>query len=164
MTDLARRWGRLALVLTVLLVVAGCSVDHFPRDSAGTLQRATGGVLRVGVSENPPWTRVADDGTVTGSEADIIRGYADSISARIDWTPGAENQLMQLLKVGELDIVIGGLSSDLPWKQQAAFTRPYAKSEAPDGSTRKMVFATRLGENALLGNLERYLIDHGLQP
>lgn len=158
-----RRAGRLVLVLAVLLG-AGCSIDHFPRDSEGTLQRASGGVLRVGVSENPPWTRVADDGTVTGSEAAIMRGYASSIKARIAWTPGAESQLIQLLDEGELDIVIGGLSSDLPWQQHAAFTRPYAESPRPDGSTRKMVFATRLGENALLGNLERYLIDQGLQP
>lgn len=152
------------LVLAVLVLGVGCSVGHFPRDSEGTLDRAIGGALRVGVSENPPWTRVADDGTVTGSEAEILRGYAESIQAEIAWTSGAESQLMQLLKEGELDIVIGGLSSDLPWQQEAAFTRPYAESEAPDGSTRKMVFATHLGENALLGSLERYLIDHGLTP
>lgn len=159
------RWLRrgLGLVLLVLLV-AGCSISHFPADPEGTLDRVSGGVLRVGVSEHPPWTEVADDGSVSGSEADIIEGYAASIGARIDWISAAESQLIQQLEEGQVDVVIGGLSSDLPWQKHAAFTRPYAESIAPDGSTRKMVFATRLGENAFLGSLERYLIDRGLQP
>jgi polar amino acid transport system substrate-binding protein len=152
------------LLVLVILLGTGCSINHFPADTEGTLERASGGVLRVGISEHPPWTRVADDGSVTGSEADILRGYATSIGARINWTSGAESHLIQQLEEGGLDVVIGGLSSDLPWQKQAAFTRPYAKSPAPDGSTRKMVFATRLGENALLGSLERYLIDRGLEP
>ncbi len=30
------------------------------------------GVLRVGASENEPWVKVSDDGTVAGGEADVV--------------------------------------------------------------------------------------------
>lgn len=153
------------LVFTLILfLTVGCAVDRFPRDPEGTLERVSGGVLRVGVSENPPWTRVADDGTVTGTEADIVTGYAQMIGARIAWTSGAESQLIEQLDRGQLDLVIGGLRSDLPWQSHAAYTRPYASQAGPDGSTRELVFATRLGENGFLNSLERYLIARGLQP
>lgn len=155
--------SRLILCALVAALLAGCSAA-LPRDPEGTLDRVTGGVIRIGVSSNPPHTAVTDDGTVDGTEAEIMETYADSINAQIEWVPGAESTLMERLDLGEVDVVIGGLTSDTPWSSHAAITRPYAEAIGPDGKTTKLVIATRVGENALLTSLERFLIDEGLDP
>lgn len=155
--------SRLILCALVAALLAGCSAA-LPRDPEGTLDRVTGGVIRIGVSSNPPHTAVTDDGTADGTEAEIMETYADSINAQIEWVPGAESTLMERLDLGEVDVVIGGLTSDTPWSSHAAITRPYAEAIGPDGKTTKLVIATRVGENALLTSLERFLIDEGLDP
>lgn len=157
-----RTW--LALVAALLVLLPGCTEPDFPRDPEGTLLRAMGGELRVGVSENPPHTQVADDGSVSGEEVEIIQGWADSIGAEVAWSDGAESVLMERLKLGELDIVIGGLASDSPWTTHAALTRPYAEVNGPDGKPSKLVIAVLMGENALQSSLERFLISEGLEP
>lgn len=154
---------RLVGGLLVLLLVA-CSEPDFPRDPEGTLLRATDGVLRVGASTHAPYVEVSDSGQVGGSEAEIMRGYAESIDAEIEWVEGAEGELMERLKLGEVDVVIGGLPSDTPWVTHAALTRPYRTATGPEGDEIKLVMATRLGENALLSSLERHLISEGLLP
>lgn len=154
--------GVLIAMGTVLL--QGCGEPEFPRDPDGTLVRAMDGELRVGVSENEPHTEVADDGSVSGSEVDIVTAWSKSLGAQVVWSHDAESELMVRLREGELDVVIGGLADDSPWTTHAALTRPYAETVGPDGSTVRLVIATRPGENALLSNLERFLIDEGLQP
>lgn len=152
-------------LLVGLLGLWGCSEPRFPRDAEGSLERVmTQGVLRVGASENVPWTDVADDGSVSGAEATILSDYAESLGATVVWTPGAESQLILALDEGRLDVVMGGLRSDSPWASHAAFTRPHAHSVGPDGEVEELVFALRLGENALLTNVERFLITEGLEP
>lgn len=145
-------------------MLQGCSEPAFPRDPEGTLIRATGGELRVGISENPPHTKVADDGSVSGGEVDIIEAYATSIDAEIVWTAGAESSLMEQMKLGHLDLVIGGLASDSPWTTHAALSRPYAEVTRSDGKPDRLVVAVLMGENALQSNLERFFISEGLQP
>ncbi|HHT11870.1 MAG TPA: ABC transporter substrate-binding protein [Propionibacterium sp.] len=157
------RWIRLLTAMFAFGLLAGCSEPGYPRDPEGTLLRATDGELVVGVSTHPPHVDVSDEGEVSGPEADIVNGYAESIGAEVVWVEGAESELMEKLKLGELDIVVGGLSSDSPWATHAALTRPYGKTTGPDGKEAKLVLATRLGENALLSNLERHLIDEGLE-
>lgn len=66
------------LVLAMLLLATGCQ-GGFPADTQGTLDRASGGELRVGIAENPPWTQVAPDGTVSGREVELLEGYATTI-------------------------------------------------------------------------------------
>ncbi|MFL0580204.1 substrate-binding periplasmic protein [Dietzia sp. 179-F 9C3 NHS] len=151
--------GVAALALGAALV-AGCS-GPFPRDVDGSLERISGGTLRVGVSENPPWTQVSDDGEVTGREADLVTGFARSEGARVEWTPGAESELVTAMTRGDLDVLIGGLTADSPWEQEVAITRHYAEEVTPDGDTEKLVMATPLGENALLVALETYLAGTG---
>ncbi len=122
------------------------------------------GVLRVGASENTPWSEVADDGTVSGVEATILSDYAETFGATVVWMPGAESQLILALDEGDLDVVMGGIRSDSPWADKAALTRPHARSRGPDGAVEDLVFACRLGENALLTSLERFLVSEGLEP
>lgn len=154
---------RLLAAGVVVFLLTSCTEPAFPRDPDGTLTRASGGTLLVGVSQNPPFTRVTDEGMVSGDEAQIVGEYAESIGADIAWHEGPESELMELLKLGQLDMAIGGFTEDSPWTSHAAFTRPYAVGVGTDGTEQKMVIATRLGENALLTNLERFLADEGLQ-
>lgn len=154
---LRSRIGRLLAGLTVLLLTAtGCG-SHFPADAQGTLDRATGGKLRVGISENPPFTEVSADGTVSGSEVELVEEYAEGIDSEVDWMPAGENILAASMQAGELDLVVGGLPSDAPWTKQIALTRPYTTTQGPDGSTVKIVMGVPPGENALLVDLERFL-------
>lgn len=149
---------RAVLSCLIVLLLTGCG-RSFPDDSRGTLEQATNGVLRVGISENPPWTDVADDGTVTGSEVELVQAYAESINARIEWVPGSESVLADQTKHDQLDVVIGGLTKDSPWTDKIALTRPYQSVPAADGSTDKMVMGVQLGENALLISLETFLAE-----
>ncbi|AFV90724.1 MAG: transporter substrate-binding domain-containing protein [Acidipropionibacterium acidipropionici] len=148
------------LVLALLLcVTTGCS---WPRDTSGSLDAASGGTLRVGVSVNPPFTTM-ENGEVGGSESTLVRGYARSIGADVRWRIGAESVLAEEMRNGDLDVVIGGLTSTSPWTDKMALTRPYRTVTAPDGSPVKMVMGAPLGENALLVSLETYLSEHGAQ-
>lgn len=159
----AARLIRSLLPCLLLFVVAGCS-PGLPRDPEGTLLRATGGTVVVGVSENPPHTHVSDDGAVSGTEVDIVEAWAATIDADVEWVPGAESVLMAMLEEGEVDVVVGGLTSDSPWTTHAALTRPYAQTTGPDGKAVELVIAARMGENSLLVSIETFLVDEGLEP
>lgn len=160
MPDIPVRRLVAALSLCALLLT-GCGV--IPADAEGTLDRATDGALVVGVSEHPPWTVVdADTGEVTGSEADLIKGFAESINAEIEWRPGAESVLAGEIQESELDIVIGGLTTSSPWSSHMALTRSYASVDSEGGQTENMVMGVPLGENELMVALERFLAqEHG---
>ena len=60
----------LSLVTAGALLLSACGA--IPADSEGTLDRATGGTLVVGVSEHRPWTTIEDSGAITGTEIKII--------------------------------------------------------------------------------------------
>lgn len=139
-----------ALVALVPSAVTACGT--MPHDADGTLDRARDGVLVVGVSEHRPWTHVDDEGRVTGSEADLITSFAESIDATVDWAPAPESVLATKVKDDEVDVVIGGLTATSPWSSFMALTRPYQTV-----GEEKMVMGVRLGENELLVNLERHL-------
>ncbi|MFI6823269.1 substrate-binding periplasmic protein [Micromonospora sp. NPDC050187] len=133
-----RRWRATTALAGVVLLLAlsGC---RWPQDASTTVGDVRGGVLRVGVSEAPPWTRVADDGTVTGAEIRLVQRLADRLDARVEWYPGSESTLMAALKDRVLDLVVGGLDAKAPWTKQAALTRPYVTMRTvvavPDGVT-----------------------------
>lgn len=157
-----------ALVAAVVLAtglgaLAGCS-GPFPRDTDGSLEQVTGGTLKVGVSENPPWTVVHDDDRVSGREADLVAGFAATRDATIEWIRGPESELVAGMARGDLHVVVGGLTADSPWSEEVALTRAYAQELTPDGDTEQMVMATPLGENALLVALETYLAGTGEAP
>ena len=141
----------LSLVTAGALLLSACGA--IPADSEGTLDRATGGTLVVGVSEHRPWTTIEDSGAITGTEADLITGFAESIDAEIEWHTGPESVLADQTEEGELDVVIGGLTSEAPWSDKMALTRPYSGDQ---------VMGLRMGENELLVALERHLArEHG---
>ncbi|MEP7765585.1 transporter substrate-binding domain-containing protein [Sanguibacter sp. 25GB23B1] len=147
------------LVAFAVLCTSGCA-SSFPADPDGTLDRVTDGVLRVGVSPNPPWTVLAGEmADPEGLEVDLVEDFAASIDADIEWTPGGEGDLMDQLERSELDLVVGGLTAKSPWASHAALTYPYTTTTAEDGTEEKRVMAAPLGENAFLVELEAFLLD-----
>jgi ABC-type amino acid transport substrate-binding protein len=113
-----------AVLALVLLLVTACG---FPRDTGNTLADVRGGVLRVGVTENPPWVAVPDEGPPSGAEVELVARLAARLNARVEWYPGTESELMAAVKDRVLDVVVGGLAADAPWTKEASFTRPYVR-------------------------------------
>jgi hypothetical protein len=156
-----RRTGQLVALASgmrrspILALLALASACGLPRDTNGSLDRARGGVLRVGVADHPPWDSVTA-GTVSGLEPRIIDALAATIGATPTWRRGAESELLAALERHELDIVAAGLTDDSPWNGRVAFTKPYRT----DQSGGAHVLALAAGENALLVLVERYLHDH----
>jgi len=142
-----------------LLLLTGCGIS-IPSDPDGTLDRVTGATLRVGVSPNDGFS-VVDDGEVTGSDAELVEGFARSIDADVVWVVGAEEALIRDLEHGDLDLVIGGITDATPWTEQAGMTRPYQEFVDQHGTTHKLVMLVPMGENAFLTALERYLTQEG---
>ena len=127
-------WARAgALSLIVVLTLSGCGVS-MPTDPNGTLDRVTDGQLRVGISPNGELTTV-DDGQYGGSEAELVKRFADTLGAQIEWTAGSEEPLVRGFEHDSLDLVIAGITDQSPWVDRAAPTRPYA--EAPDAWARR---------------------------
>lgn len=147
----------LVLALTML---AGCA--SYPADPYGTLERATGGVLQVGVVHNEPFVSVVG-GEPSGQEVDLVERYAEGIDARVEWTAGSEGSLVDKLDHGQVDMVIGGLTSDTQWKKKVGLTRSYRQTTDEFGKKRRHVMAVRQGENALLLDLDRFLQAEGGQ-
>lgn len=149
-----------AQALLIALVLTSCGL--IPTDPNGTLNRVTGGELRVGLSPNGDLVQV-NDSHFSGSEVELVRGFAEQLDATIDWTVGSEEALVRGLENGSLDLVVAGMTEESPWVERAAATRPY--DEVPDGhgGTHKLIMLVPMGENAFLSTLERFLDAEGEQ-
>jgi polar amino acid transport system substrate-binding protein len=134
---------------------AGLAACGFPRDTDHTLEHVRGGIMRVGVVDHAPWAHASESG-VSGVEPALVADLAHQLGARPEWRRGAESELLQSLHERELDIVVGGLTADSPWKSEVALTRPYE-----GGDDAKHVLAVAPGENAWLMRVEEYLETHG---
>ncbi|MDQ3990739.1 MAG: ABC transporter substrate-binding protein [Actinomycetota bacterium] len=116
---------RLGSCALALAMVAGTAACELPRDPDNTLRRVAGGVMRVGATEAPPWVVAGEDGT-EGVDIDLVLGFAASLNARVARHHGSEEQLLEAVEAGELDLVVGGLSTETPWVGRVQLTRPYA--------------------------------------
>ncbi len=127
----SRRLGAIAAAL--LLVAASCDA---PRDPEGTLERVTGGTLRVGVAAAEPW--VVLGGEPAGIEVELVELFAREIGAEIEWVEGTVEELAAAVHVRELDLLVAGLTSSSGVSSEAALTHPYV--------TTQVVVATPAGE------------------
>lgn len=159
------RRGVIVAALATVLTLTGCTSSGYPADPEGTLDEVSGGTLSVGVVHHPPYVD-ATGAEPSGSEVDLVRAFAEQIDADIAWTASGEEALMTGLESGAVDLVAGGLTDQTPWSSKASQTRSYAEDTGPDGSTVQLVLAVPLGENQLLGELERFLDEHheGARP
>jgi polar amino acid transport system substrate-binding protein len=118
------RAGILPVVAT-LLPAAGCD---FPRDAGGTLaQVRTDGVLRVGVSERPPWV-IWQNEQPAGIEPRLMQVWAEQLGAKVEWVRGGEWSLVEALKGRQVDVLIGGHLFDSPWAEDTATSLPYLRA------------------------------------
>jgi polar amino acid transport system substrate-binding protein len=114
-----------SLSAAAALLTAACAAP--PRDPEGTLERVRGGVIRVGITENPPWTTLSGD-QPDGVEVELVEQLAAELNADVEWFEGPEERLFGALKYGQLDLIIGGLAAQNPFAREAAFTYPYVTS------------------------------------
>src|SRR5690606_33083241 len=68
-------------MLPLCAVFAACGL---PRDPEGTLERARGGVLRVGGVDAPPHL-VREGAAASGPEAELVYAFARSLGAEVEW-------------------------------------------------------------------------------
>lgn len=142
----------LATIVTATIALTGCGI-RIPTDPSGSLDRITGGDLRVGAS--PAKGTVDVDGDeVSGPVATAVEGFAASRDARIVWTIGSEEELVDDLEDGRLDLAIGGMTEQSPWSERVSVTRAYP---ALSDEGRKVVLLLPMGENALQSVLEEFL-------
>ena len=125
-----RRGMLIAVVVVAIATTTGC---EYPRDSRGTLDRVEHGTLRVGVIQDPPWSEFAG-ARPTGIEVELVRQFATELDARVHWKRAAEHELIETLRRGEVDMVIGGLTRSTPWKKHVALTRPYVTTRIVVGT------------------------------
>jgi polar amino acid transport system substrate-binding protein len=123
----------LRFTVVLLLVATAATGCQYPRDPDGTLNRVEGGVMRVGVTEADPWVVLEGDRPVGGAEVELARRFARDVGARIEWVQGSEEELVEAAKEGQVDLIVGGLTSKSRWKKDVAFTRPYVETRTVVG-------------------------------
>lgn len=117
------------LTLAAALTATACGA---PRDPEGTLERATGGTIRVGVSANEPWV-VVGPGEPSGVEAELVRLFAEDLGAEVEWVEGTVDDLAAALHVREIDLLIAGLASTSGVASEGALTHPYVTTQVVVG-------------------------------
>lgn len=143
----------LAAMAASLALLAGC--EPYPRDPQRSTARVEGGVLRVGVVHDPPFVDARGDGAPRGPEARMVQALAQSLDARVAWIDGGADGLLEDLEHFRLELVIGGLSAQSPWRKRVALTLPYRVRDA-HGRLVERVTAVPPGENRWQMRVERF--------
>lgn len=150
-----RPFGALFVGVLAASALTGCGLQ-IPADPDGTLERVSGDVLRVGASPEEPLVQ-EQGGEVVGTQADLVEKFAASMDASVEWTVGSEETLVSKLEAGDLDLVVGGMTSATLWVGKAGISRGYPGIDGSDG--RPLVWLVPLGENAFLSTIEYFLDD-----
>jgi polar amino acid transport system substrate-binding protein len=108
-----------------MLAGASCGL---PDDPESTLKRVTGGTMRVGVTESPPWV-VLGDGGPSGVEVEIVELFARELGAEIEWHEGSAEELAAALGMRELDLLAGGIVSTSGLAAHAGLSHPYLTTQ-----------------------------------
>jgi ABC-type amino acid transport substrate-binding protein len=95
---------------------------------AGDSTAAEGTLLRVGVSEVPPFVmRDAQQG-FQGISVDLWAAIAAANGYRFEWVPMPFQQLLPELQAGRLDVVIGALTMTAEREARIDFTHPFYRT------------------------------------
>lgn len=149
-TSLTARALRAIVATSAVLALAGCGLQI----PAGSLERITGGQVRVGIAAGTvPGAPEAGGGPASGMLVAALEDFAQSRDARLVWSAGGEEHLVDQLEAGELDLAVGDMTDQTPWADRVSVTRGYAV----DGSEQAYVVLLPLGENALQSALETFL-------
>jgi polar amino acid transport system substrate-binding protein len=90
--------------------------------------------MRVGVTEADPWVQIEGTEPSGGVEVELVERFASGLDARIEWVDGSEEELVNAMKEGSLDLVIGGFTKKTRWKKDVALTRPYVSTRSVVGT------------------------------
>lgn len=153
------RVAALAIVVLVGLFMSGCGLT-VPADPGGSMDRIEGGTLRAGASLDPGLVSLTD-GEVTGPLVDLIEQFAAAHGAEVEWTVDSEESLVGALEDDQMDVAVGGMTSETPWIDRAGVSRGYPT--IPGAGGRELVVLVPLGENRLLFELESFL-DQAVLP
>lgn len=85
----------------------------------------------------------------------MARALAGSLDARVSWVDGGAGELFEDLEQFRLDMVIGGVSAQSPWRHRVALSLPYPIRDA-DGRLVRRVSALPPGENRWQMRVERF--------
>ncbi len=85
-------------------------------------------VLRVGISEVPPFAIKDDKGEWRGISADLWRSIADKAGYRFEYRPMSFAELLPALESGQLDVVVGALTMTAEREARFDFTHPFYQS------------------------------------
>ena len=110
--------------------LTACSTTEPGGSQAGTdedvLARAReAGVLRVAIGNEPPYTKLETDGTVTGAEPDVLRAVAKRLG--IDDIEGVQapyESMIPGLKAGRWDVIAAGLFMKQSRCAEVSYTEP----------------------------------------
>lgn len=114
------------IVLLVLLVALSLTVYAGGQQDSG----ADGGkeTITVGVnSENPPWV-FADDGTMTGFEADIVEEFAKRAGYEIEYKGAPFSTVLTGVQSGQWDIAMSSIWIKAERAEVMDFADPYYDS------------------------------------
>ena len=110
--------------MIALIMITGVSCDRFPRDPDHTLEKVQNSNLPVGITENPPYVIFGKDGP-SGKEIEMIKSFAQSLNAEVEWVKGCEEEIMTMLKEGQVNLCAGGFNTKSVWKKHVYFTTPH---------------------------------------
>jgi ABC-type amino acid transport substrate-binding protein len=125
-------------ILTILaLLIAACAAPAKPTTPAaveepgeGQLPDLGGRALTVGTDPFPPYTVVADDGSITGFEADLLNEICKLLNCTATYKVVAWDGIFTSLAAGEFDVVGGGAVYSKERDEIVDFTIPYYKAGA----------------------------------
>jgi polar amino acid transport system substrate-binding protein len=148
----------LACTLAALLALAGC--DRYPRDADDATGRAAESGMRVGASHDPPWVRVAADGSVDGPEARLVQRFAEAHGYSVAWVTAGHDVLMRDLERARLHAVIGGHHRDSPWKPKVGWSQPVRLRAGSDGPLPERRIALPPGQCGWHLAFDRHVVRH----
>ena len=132
--------------LALLWALSAC--DSLPRDPEGTLDRVRARPeCRVGLSA------AGEHRPGEGLERAFLGRVAAATGARAVTEEGAAEALLLELEDGKLDLVIGTVGAETPWKNEVAVLRPFGTTKSDPGLL--LVPIARNGENRWIMLLER---------
>lgn len=119
----------LLLALLISLMLVGC--QPFPADPSESLtQIRERGSLRVGALYAPPWVNGEAPAQAAGLEGLMMKQFAERLGVQLETHWGSGQELFDALSHHELDIVIGGLTHDNPWRHMVGLSAAYHTTRA----------------------------------
>lgn len=136
--------GLHSLLICAFILYTSCNL---PKDPESSWENAKKEGLRVGVVDNPPFTKISSD-SFSGKEITLINNFAASKNLEVTYLKGNESHLIEKLEKYEIDLVVGGFDKKTTWSKKVGVSKPYDKEH---------VILVPKGENKLLVKLEEYI-------